>query len=171
MRFIMVGVTTVLVLDVGCGATPAGNVNVDLMIPDDSYNQTIRPKEITNFVKADANYLPFRKGAFHIARCSHLLEHVETPARTIAEMARVSSKRLILIVPFFPFEIASWLRSPWKYFWARKHHKTRYWCQPFNGGSTRFNYIGFKSALILKVNWNEKLKFPVPFETETWLDL
>jgi ubiquinone/menaquinone biosynthesis C-methylase UbiE len=57
------------VLDVGCGDVPKGDVNLDLFF----YVQC------ENFVKAEANHLPFRDGVFTKVYSKHALEHFEDP--------------------------------------------------------------------------------------------
>jgi len=90
-------------LDVGCGLKPQGDVNVDLYIQKTMHrgnDSTISPKTIPNFVKCDANYLPFRDNAFTESNCSHLLEHKGINAvKVIKEMIRVTTRKIVAEVP------------------------------------------------------------------------
>jgi ubiquinone/menaquinone biosynthesis C-methylase UbiE len=51
------------------------------------------------FVEADVEGLPFADGEFDTVICTHVLEHVLHLDRTIAELRRVTAKRLLIIVP------------------------------------------------------------------------
>jgi len=101
-----------LLLDVGCGNSPKGDVNCDLFIGKTPHlmgkNNYINPKKIPNFVLCKAEYLPFRDRSFDIVNASELLEHVINPSSLLAEMKRVSGDTVTLDVPnlrrFFPEE-------------------------------------------------------------------
>jgi SAM-dependent methyltransferase len=81
------------VLVVGCGAgvevgwiaraTGATVVGMDL----DVDRRRVAPG--TRLVRADAEALPFRNGAFDALYCYHVLEHVRAPQRAVAEARRV----------------------------------------------------------------------------------
>ena len=43
--------------------------------------------------------LPFRDGEFDTVVCTHVIEHVLDYKKAIAELRRVSRKRLIIVVP------------------------------------------------------------------------
>ena len=81
-----------LTLDIGCGGTPHGDVNVDL------YTEFIHVRG-RSLLKSDAHYLPFKKGVFDIVFCSNLLEHLINLALAVKEMIRVSRGKIILYVP------------------------------------------------------------------------
>lgn len=83
-------------LDVGCGFTPEGDVNCDLYVTDvDDHrrggdtNKIITAK-IPNFVRCDAQYLPFRKNLFNAVVCKQVIEHVDRPSLLFSELVRVS---------------------------------------------------------------------------------
>jgi len=90
-------------LDVGCGLKPTGDVNIDLYIQKTIHrgnDSAIPTKRISNFIKCDANYLPFRDNAFTESYCSHLLEHKGINAtKVVKEMIRVTSRKIIAEVP------------------------------------------------------------------------
>ncbi len=101
-----------LVLDVGCGNSPRGDVNCDLFIGRTPHlmgkNSIIDPKKIPNFVHCKAEYLPFKNKSFDVVNASELLEHVIDPPLLLGEMKRVSREIVTLDVPnlrrFFPEE-------------------------------------------------------------------
>jgi SAM-dependent methyltransferase len=51
------------------------------------------------FHQADIEELPFADGAFDTVICTHVLEHVLRIDRTIAELRRISARRLLVVVP------------------------------------------------------------------------
>ena len=92
-----------LILDVGCGISPKGNVNIDLFTgisPHSVIPRFINPSIIPNFIKADCNFLPFRDNVFDESVSRHLIEHRGVkPIQTIKEMLRVTKGRIRIIVP------------------------------------------------------------------------
>jgi ubiquinone/menaquinone biosynthesis C-methylase UbiE len=91
-------------LDVGCGNTPTGDVNVDL--PGSERHRDGRKlvvKGIPNLVYASVYALPFRSDSFDEVASYHLLEHLETPVSALREMVRVTRNDLIVVVPAFTF--------------------------------------------------------------------
>lgn len=91
-------------LDVGCGDRPRGDVNCDLFVGESAHlgkgRGWIMPKKIPNFVKCDANYLPFKKGVFDVVFCSHVLEHKGVNAvETSKELVRVAKRKIVIVVP------------------------------------------------------------------------
>lgn len=101
------------VLDVGCGegvlteewAARMGNgrvVGIDL---DDAklraeWERRRRPN--LEYVIADATALSFRDDEFDLAAAIEVLEHVPDPEATVAEMARVADRHLLVSVPLEP---------------------------------------------------------------------
>lgn len=110
-----------LVLDIGCGNTPKGDVNCDLYrhetphLMGDEKNQSFN-KKIPNFVLCDVTYLPFCDNSFDIVNASQVLEHVLNPCLVLKEMRRCSKRIVTLDVPNLrrltaeqnPFHIYSW---------------------------------------------------------------
>jgi ubiquinone/menaquinone biosynthesis C-methylase UbiE len=98
-------------LDVGCGWSYRGDVNVDLFL-----SRTINSREqeqqryqnhkinnkkrVPNLVCADCHYLPFRDNTFKTVVCSHLLEHVGVNHnQTCRELLRVANGKVVVEVP------------------------------------------------------------------------
>lgn len=80
------------VLDVGSGAHPFPSATI---LADAFINETThRPGEALErderpFVVMRIDHLPFATGSFDYVYCSHLLEHVDDPARCCDELMRV----------------------------------------------------------------------------------
>jgi len=88
-------------LDIGCGANPKGNVNVDLFITKYAKRNTnLRLMKIPNLIKADIHFLPFKDKTFNYSFCYHVLEHIEVkfiPA--LKELIRVTKHILEIELP------------------------------------------------------------------------
>ena len=100
-------------LDVGCGeavlthkwAQRLGDkrvVGIDLDDPllHAEWEQRQAPNLTYRVMKAEN--LPFADGEFDVATAIEVLEHVPDPAHTVAEMARVASRHLLVSVPREP---------------------------------------------------------------------
>jgi ubiquinone/menaquinone biosynthesis C-methylase UbiE len=110
------------VLEVGCGRGYLANLiskhheitACDIVIPD-----ALRKKfSKINFVAGDIENLPFKDGQFETVISTHTLEHTKDLQKAVAELRRVASKELIIVVPrqrpykytfslhtqFFPYE-------------------------------------------------------------------
>jgi SAM-dependent methyltransferase len=92
-------------LDVGCGHSPKGDVNIDLHIKATSHrNRTVEldedldTKKIPNFVKADANFLPFRPRMFKKVFMYEVLEHFDVPKQVLSEIRKVLTPHGVLIL-------------------------------------------------------------------------
>jgi ubiquinone/menaquinone biosynthesis C-methylase UbiE len=101
------------VLDVGCGegvltykwAEWLGEkpiVGVDLADPKLAAEWRTRRRENLEFRTFDGDRLPFADRAFDLAAAIEVLEHVPDPERTLAEMARVAARYLLVSVPREP---------------------------------------------------------------------
>lgn len=84
-----------MILDVGCGTDPRGNVNIDFF-EGACYDDVVKalPPGITllNPIKASAEDLPIRDKIFKLAVSFAVLEHVESPVQMVREMARVAQR-------------------------------------------------------------------------------
>jgi 2-polyprenyl-3-methyl-5-hydroxy-6-metoxy-1,4-benzoquinol methylase len=100
-------------LDVGCGegvltvewAERLGDrrvVGIDLDDPKLAAEWAERQRPNLEFRTADATALSFGDDEFDMATALEVLEHVPEPAATLAEMARVARRRLLVSVPREP---------------------------------------------------------------------
>ena len=101
------------VLDVGCGegvltaswAERLGGgriVGIDLEDPKLEAEWAERRRPNLEFRAAEATSLSFADGEFDMAAAIEVLEHVPTPEATLAEMARVAERWLLVSVPREP---------------------------------------------------------------------
>lgn len=86
-----------MILDVGCGASPKGDVNVDLHFKYPCQNGKIRMD-----ICADAHYLPFRNRVFSKVIAFEVLEHLKNPYGALLEFKRVAKHEILLTVPIEP---------------------------------------------------------------------
>jgi 2-polyprenyl-3-methyl-5-hydroxy-6-metoxy-1,4-benzoquinol methylase len=101
------------VLDVGCGegvlthrwAQALGDrriVGIDLDDPGLHAEWGRRERPNLEYVVMRAEHLPFADGEFDLAAAIEVLEHVPDPEHTVAEMARVADRWLLVSVPREP---------------------------------------------------------------------
>ena len=100
------------VLDVGCGEgvltarwadAGARVVGIDLEDPKLAAEWAARnARENLSFQAVPPGDLPFADGEFDLAAAIEVLEHVPEPERTVAEMARVARRHLLVSVPHEP---------------------------------------------------------------------
>jgi len=157
-----------MILDIGCGSRPHGDVNVDAMFADDEWKGQVDSRLTPNFVKADAAHLPFKDKCFQEVFSSHLLEHVKDEGAVLDEMRRVSKDVVRIVVPVeFVWFVYDFLH-PKKFVWTRQHHRRSYGLNPFKARNVRLRFPNLKKVLIdQKVSFEGRLKLPVPLETET----
>lgn len=101
------------ILDVGCGegvltyewAERLGDgriVGIDLDEPELQAAWDVRKRDNLEYRVIEATTLPFADNEFEMASAIEVLEHVPEPASTIAEMARVAAKYVLVSVPREP---------------------------------------------------------------------
>jgi 2-polyprenyl-3-methyl-5-hydroxy-6-metoxy-1,4-benzoquinol methylase len=101
------------ILDVGCGegvlserwAEQLGDrpvVGIDLQDPKLEAEWERRRRPNLQFRVMRAENLPFEAGQFDLATAIEVLEHVPDPEHTVAEMARVAGRHLLVSVPREP---------------------------------------------------------------------
>ena len=100
-------------LDVGCGegvlihewagrVAPARVVGIDLEEPSIQAGWAERQAPNLEYRVMKAEDLPFADAEFDMATAVEVLEHVPDPAHTVAEMARVAARHLLVSVPREP---------------------------------------------------------------------
>ena len=100
------------ILDVGCGEgvltekwarrVDGRVVGIDLDDPQLHAEWEQRSAPNLEYKVMKAENLPFGDGEFDLASAIEVLEHVPDPEHTVAEMARVASKHLLVSVPREP---------------------------------------------------------------------
>jgi 2-polyprenyl-3-methyl-5-hydroxy-6-metoxy-1,4-benzoquinol methylase len=101
------------ILDVGCGEgvlihkwaarlDPKPVVGIDLEDPAIQAEWEKRQAPNLDYRIMKAENLPFGNGEFDVTTAIEVLEHVPNPAHTLAEMARVASRWMIVSVPREP---------------------------------------------------------------------
>jgi 2-polyprenyl-3-methyl-5-hydroxy-6-metoxy-1,4-benzoquinol methylase len=101
------------IVDVGCGegvlterwaaSLPDGRVvGIDLDDPKLRAEWERRSRANLSFVAGSGDRLPFGDGEFDAATAMEVLEHVPDPEAVLAEMARVSSRWILVSVPREP---------------------------------------------------------------------
>ena len=76
---------------------------VALDLPDAGLREQWRRRPGPSYLHADALRLPFQDEAFDLVVCVEVLEHLRDPAAGLRELARVTSRHLLLSVPHEPF--------------------------------------------------------------------
>ncbi len=76
---------------------------VGLDLPDAGLREEWRTRPGPSYVHGHAEQLPFRDEQFDLVVCVEVLEHLTDPDAGLAELARVTSRHLLLSVPHEPF--------------------------------------------------------------------
>ena len=108
-----------LVLDVGCGAKPRGDVNLDLTVESTHRQGNRRIAGTINLVLGDACRLPFRDGSFRKVVSFQTLEHVPDPWAMLKELYRVAREEVLVEVPS-----RHSLPPPWRNRWMIRRSRT-----------------------------------------------
>lgn len=93
------------VCDVGCGTgylvrkIRAARPDLRRVAGSDFIVDGIPPSSGTEFHAAKVEELPFADGEFDTVVCTHLLEHLLEPRKAVAELRRITRRRLIIVVP------------------------------------------------------------------------
>jgi len=135
-----------MILDVGCGNNPKGTVNIDVEIKHN----------IENFIKADAQNLPFKTNAFSESISDHAIEHVINVENMVAELKRVTYKKITIFTPLlFSYGFRELLKKK-----EQRKHK-QYFLPSW------FKNRGFKTKMIVAFHHplirNKKMVLPLPF--------
>lgn len=116
------------VLDFGCGASPRGDYNVDIV-----------PREVSNFIliqSFEKPKLPFPNKFFASALCLHVLEHTSDPEHTLKELNRVA-ERVYVVTPNLLFW-RTWLHGDHKWIFLTNEV---YFSNPFYRTAEELNDI------------------------------
>lgn len=98
-------------LDAGCGDGEA-LARIDHLLPknvlgiDNDSGQIIQAQERFPEIKfeiQDIYHLPYEDNSYELVLALEVLEHLSCPSKALTELARVSSKYLVLSVPHEPF--------------------------------------------------------------------
>lgn len=93
------------VCDVGCGTgyllhrVAAKNPGLTRVTGVDFVIDPASQHEGIEFVEARVETLPFEDNTFDTVICTHVLEHLLEPREALAELRRVTAKRLIIVTP------------------------------------------------------------------------
>lgn len=103
-------------LNICCGKTDGGGVNVDI----------VNHADVPNLVVVDDIYhLPFETGQFEHTLCSHTIEHVEDPTQFFNEMQRISKQVTLVVPPLWDLSaVLNVFEHRWIYLTFRKEHHT-----------------------------------------------
>ncbi|MEC5127742.1 methyltransferase domain-containing protein [Verrucomicrobiales bacterium BCK34] len=103
-------------LNICCGKTDGGGVNVDI----------VKHAEIENLVVVDDIYsLPFQTNQFEHTLCSHTIEHVEDPVAFFKELERISENVTLVVPPLWDLSAALNIFEHRSLFltFRKEHHK------------------------------------------------
>jgi ubiquinone/menaquinone biosynthesis C-methylase UbiE len=118
------------VLDIGSGGYPFPLAThlADLYEGETSHRMEELKRDKRPFTNCDIHELPFQDNEFDFVYCSHLLEHVDDPARACEELMRVA-KRGYIETPTKTHDIML------NYLYMENHHK---WHVDLTGNSLIF---------------------------------
>lgn len=87
-----------MILDVGCGDNPKGDINLDIKLYSD---EIVRGKVVRTRadIIGDVNNLPFRDNSFDKVICHHLIEHLDKYIHAILGLIKVSRREVEIRVP------------------------------------------------------------------------
>lgn len=103
-------------LNICCGRTDGGGINVDI----------VKHANVPNLIVIDDIYrLPFEFHQFDYTLCSHTIEHVENPAAFYAELRRVSKHVTLVVPPLWDLSAAcNVFEHRWLFLTFRKEHQS-----------------------------------------------
>jgi hypothetical protein len=93
-----------LILDVGCGCDPQGDLNIDLLKKKGYNVRTGNQRQgnymdiskIKNYIVADFHHLPIKTKSMDLVLSSHVIEQAENPILLLREMLRVAKRKVIV---------------------------------------------------------------------------
>ena len=93
-----------MILDVGCGCNPQGDLNIDMLKKNGRNVRTgnqhqsdyMDISKIKNYIVADVHHLPIKTRSIDLVFSSHVIEQAENPKLLLKEMVRVAKHKVIL---------------------------------------------------------------------------
>lgn len=123
-------------LDAGCGEGHALRYLADVL-PERVVGFDLNPAAVEHcralhptgvFTVEDIYALPYDDGAFDTALCMEVLEHLDDPARALAELCRVCRGHLVLSVPYEPwFQLGNLARGNHLAGWGNHPEHVQHW--------------------------------------------
>ena len=103
-------------LNICCGKTDGGGINVDI----------VKHADVPNLhIVDDIYHLPFSGKQFEHTLCSHTIEHVDDPAAFYAELKRVSNHVTLVVPPLWDLSaVLNIFEHRWIFLTFRKDHDT-----------------------------------------------
>jgi ubiquinone/menaquinone biosynthesis C-methylase UbiE len=128
-----------MILDVGCGHIPRGDVNIDLFIKSTThrgflFEHKLDNRKIPNFICADMNFLPIRDNAFDVVISDNAIEHTKTAYKAFMEIIRVSNNIIDIKTPHKFVRAIIKGRE-----WQKKHHFSHFTRTWFFNMAKRYN--------------------------------
>lgn len=129
-----------LVLDIGCGSTPRGTVNMDVYVP-----HPIPP----DFVLGSAELLPFSRRSFDLVTSHFVIEHVLEPARFIKSQVQCARKQVEIVT-----DNIEWIGDRWFRIFktGRLFHDEHCYCwtkEYLDNLVRRLGYQGYTTGYVL----------------------
>lgn len=163
-----------LVIDVGCGDKPFWRSDVcldDLSLGNDQrYSSNAVVKNFGYFVDSSIYRMPFKNKAFDFSFCSHVLEHVDDPAKAIEEITRISKRGYIelpdgVVETMFPYQSHLWfifLQKEELVFIrkSKKVHNTL-----LKNGTKYLHLPRYMKDPFIRLYWKGKIKYKIIDET------
>lgn len=103
-------------LNICCGKTDGGGINVDI----------VKHADVPNLIVVDDIYnLPFSTNQFDNVLCSHTIEHVDDPQAFFDELDRVADEVTLVVPPLWDLSaVLNVFEHRWIFLTLRKeHHK------------------------------------------------
>jgi hypothetical protein len=120
-------------LNVCCGNTDGGGINVDI----------VRHQTIPNLVIVDIYQLPFKGTQFKTVLCSHTIEHVDRPLELYMELKRVGCDVTLVTPPLWDLSAAfNVLEHKWIYWSLFTEHTQLPYYTPLPFSETVQNLFG-----------------------------
>lgn len=151
-----------MMLDVGCGNLPKGDVNCDLYTARSAHRlgQLLCTGAAENFVQCDANHLPFRDGVFNQVFSGQVIEHVSDPYGMLREMKRVCRGKIIVETVHQLGENLT--LNPKRRRWIRQHHINKFTFQSFQQVSQSLGLTYIRGYVINR--WLVKIPYSIGVE-------